>query len=238
MQEILKKMGLAEQEIKVYLATLELGQASLQEIAKKAGIPRTSIYNFIDNLQEKRLIWATSRQKRKVYSAAHPSQLIEIEKTRLSELQAAVPELLAIYNQDKQKPRVAFYEGLDGIKYVYADSLTVDQPIIEWADFQALKTVLGNFYQQYPIERAKRNISIKSLISNDIEARQAVASDIKLLRESKFLSTQELKTDVMVYGNKVALLSLKSTPPFAVLIEDASLAQTMRVIWQEIWERI
>lgn len=234
----LEKLGLNSQEIKVYLATLELGQASIQEIAKKADIARTSIYNFLDNLTEKRLIWATSRKKRKLYSAAHPNQLLEIERSRLAELQSLLPELLAIYNKDKKKPRVTFYDGIDGIKHVYADTLADKQPIIEWTDFNSLKITLGNFYQEYPTERAKRNIALKSIVADEPEARKAMTSDTRLLRETRFITAKELQTDVMVYGNKVAMLSLHSTPPFAVLVEDANLAQTMKVVWGELWERL
>jgi HTH-type transcriptional regulator, sugar sensing transcriptional regulator len=237
-QKTLQDMGLSESEIKVYVAALELGQASIQEIAKKASIPRTSIYNFLSNLMERRLIWETSRKKRKVYSAAHPSHLVEMEKGRVAQVKSIVPELLAVYNKNKHKPRVTFYEGLDGIKQVYADTLVEEEPIIEWTDYQALKNALGTYYKEYPVERAKREIVVKSIVSDDKEAHQAVASDAKLLRETKFISAKELATDVMVYGEKVALLSLKSTPPFAVLIEDPNLAKTLRVVWQELWDKL
>ena len=47
--ELIKSLGLSEAEIAVYLATLELGQANVQEISRKSGVKRTSIYNFWAN---------------------------------------------------------------------------------------------------------------------------------------------------------------------------------------------
>lgn len=234
----LQELGLSEQEIKVYIAALELGQASIQDIAKKAGISRTSLYNFIKTLKEKRLIWETSRKKRKVYSAAHPNQLVEIERTRLSDIRSIIPELLAVYNKDKRKPSVTFYDGIEGIKHVYADTLSEGKNIIEWTDYQSLKNVLGKYYADYPLERAQRDIGLKSIVADEPEARRAMTSNNKLLRETKFISAKELSTDIMIYGDKVAMLSLKSDPPFAVLIEDKNLALTMRVVWSELWKRL
>lgn len=120
---MLKSLNLSEAQAAMYLATLELGQATMQAIAKKSGIKRTSIYNFIEEMKERQLIVETRKKKRNVYSAVAPSNLVEIEKARLRELEVLMPELTAIQNKGRNKPRVTFYEGLEGIKEVYADSL-------------------------------------------------------------------------------------------------------------------
>ena len=48
--ELIQTLGLSEHEAAVYLAALELGEANIQEISRKSGVKRTSIYNFIDTL--------------------------------------------------------------------------------------------------------------------------------------------------------------------------------------------
>ena len=40
----LQEIGLNEKEAKVYLATLELGQSVVQDIAKKAGVNRDNLF--------------------------------------------------------------------------------------------------------------------------------------------------------------------------------------------------
>jgi len=50
LNETLLQMGLNEKEAKVYLACLELGGATIAEIAEKSGVKRTSIYNFLEEL--------------------------------------------------------------------------------------------------------------------------------------------------------------------------------------------
>ena len=77
---LLNSLGLSDAEGRVYLAALELGEASIQQLSRKSGVKRTSIYNFIDKLKERQVITETRKAKRSVYSAVHPAQLAEMLK--------------------------------------------------------------------------------------------------------------------------------------------------------------
>ena len=70
--ELIQTLGLSEQEVAVYLAALELGEAHIQDISRKSGVKRTSIYNFIDALKERQLLSEIKKGKRKLYSAVSP----------------------------------------------------------------------------------------------------------------------------------------------------------------------
>src|SRR5438309_1359422 len=120
---LLKSLGLTEPQAHVYLAALEFGQISMQDLARRSGVKRTSIYNFIDELTERGLLMETKKRRRKLYSAIHPEQLLELERTRVTEIERLMPELLAIYTTAHNQPRVTFYEGIEGTEEVYADML-------------------------------------------------------------------------------------------------------------------
>ena len=51
----LRKLGLREKEVRVYLTGLELGPSSVQVIAKRAKITRPTTYEIIKTLKEKGL---------------------------------------------------------------------------------------------------------------------------------------------------------------------------------------
>src|SRR3989338_6843245 len=95
-EHLLASLGLNAAQARVYFAALELGQANMQELARKSGVKRTSIYNFIDELREKGLITEVKKRKRRLYSAVHPEHLVELEKMRLGELERLLPQLSAI----------------------------------------------------------------------------------------------------------------------------------------------
>src|SRR3989344_9528175 len=89
----LKMLGFSSSEIQVYLAALELGEATMQDLARKSGVKRTSIYNFIEKLKNDGFISMTRRKKRILYSAVHPKHVVEIQKQRLGQLEQTLPEL-------------------------------------------------------------------------------------------------------------------------------------------------
>jgi sugar-specific transcriptional regulator TrmB len=221
----------------VYLAALELGQASMQDLADNSGVKRTSIYNFIDELVKKQLIVTSRKKKRLLYSAMHPNQLLEIEKTKLAEIQNQLPELLAIYNKPKNKPKVTFYEGVNGIKEVLADMLKEKQPISAWSDYKEMASVFGDYYfDVFPAERARKKIISRNIVPDSDKAREFKKMDNRYLRETKISSLKDIKTEINIYGNKVALNSYGSNPPFAVIIEDRDIAETLRSVWDRNWQ--
>lgn len=65
MLDELKKIGLSENEAEVYIALLELGSATAQEIAAKSGIKRTTIYVQIEALMKMGLVTSFEKEMSK-----------------------------------------------------------------------------------------------------------------------------------------------------------------------------
>ncbi len=238
-KNLLNSLGLRQPQYKVYEAALILGESSIQDLARRSGVKRSTIYTFIEELKDRGFILETQKNKRKVYSAVEPSQLLEMERTRLIELEKILPELEAVHNKSNKKPRVAYYEGVEGIESVYANMLKEKQEIFALEDLSQMKKVLPkSFYDHFPQERARRGIPFRSISRDSEIARSFIRDNVKLLRETKFIQSEELRTEINIYGNKVALMSFKEHQPFCVLIEDTNIAQTMKVAWIELWNRL
>ena len=236
---MLSTLGMAPMQAKVYLAALELGEGSMQALARKSGVNRSTIYTFIEELKVRGYILETRRAKRRVYSATHPERLLEIEKARVQELERILPELLAVDNRSVGKPRVTFHEGYQGIDDVYADMLREKKEIVAYEDLDNLKTGLPErIFASFPKERAKRDILIRSISRDTDFAREFSKRNTGLLRETRFVKAKEFKTDINIYGDKVALMDLRGNVPFAVLVENRNLAETMRIVWKELWEKL
>ena len=52
----LVNFGLSEKEAKVYLACLEIGDASANEISLKSDLPRTLVYDILERLIDSGLV--------------------------------------------------------------------------------------------------------------------------------------------------------------------------------------
>ena len=146
----IKKLGLSDKEAKVYLAALELGQATAAEIAAFSGIVRVTAYVILEELRKKGLVSAFLKSK-KTYFAAEPperlSHLFEIEERRLKEsfsgLKKILPDLNKLYESRGERPKVRLFEGREGI-----DSLRED----------ILKTKTKFLYQILPLDVISKNL--------------------------------------------------------------------------------
>jgi len=74
-------------------------------------------------LREKGLIIATKKQKRTFYYAENPSKLGNILEEKVNAFDNLLPELLAMSNLIDRKPKIRFFEGVEGLKNIYKDTL-------------------------------------------------------------------------------------------------------------------
>ncbi|MBD3360629.1 hypothetical protein GF366_02380 [Candidatus Peregrinibacteria bacterium] len=82
-QKILTEIGLSEKETQVYLALLQLEHTTVQWIAKKTNLNRTTIYDILESLQKKGLVRFYVKDKTRYYIAAEPERLTEILEERI-----------------------------------------------------------------------------------------------------------------------------------------------------------
>ena len=77
----LENLGLNQKEARVYLAALELGETTIQEVARRADLKRASLYPIVNNLISQKLIYQIVRGKKNKLVAADPKELEQsIEK--------------------------------------------------------------------------------------------------------------------------------------------------------------
>jgi len=115
-QELLT-FGLSNKEADVYVAALQLGFSTVQELAQKASINRTTAYTQIKNLIARGLIKVVEKYGKLYYVAESPEYLRRIQEQQEQEvarrktvLENILPELESIYNLAVEKPTVKYYD--------------------------------------------------------------------------------------------------------------------------------
>ena len=83
---VLQKLGLAEKEIKVYLALLSLGPSAIRKIATKAGVNRGTTHDALKTLQREGLVSYYHKEKRQHFVAEDPKVLENIVNRKKAEL--------------------------------------------------------------------------------------------------------------------------------------------------------
>jgi len=234
----LEDAGLNENEARIYLAALELGQTSVSRIARKSGIKRTTVYLSLENLMGKGLVSAIKKESKTHYYAEDPRNLERIMAERKEKISKLMPELLAFTNMLDKKPEIRYFEGEDGLKEVFMDSLNFDSQEILMMFSESYITDFGEqfFDDVYRPERTKRKIPARVLVPNNKEMQNISSINVKTLRQMKFLPPNlfDIKIEVMLYGkDKMSIVSFKEK--FGFIIESPVIFDSFKSIFETLW---
>lgn len=235
LEQVLEKIGLTKKETAIYLASLELGSATAQAITKKAGIQRTYFYDLSARLISENLLRESIEKKKKLYVATSPENLIELEKERLKELRSILPELKAMHNPEGKKPKVYFYDGVEGINQINDDTLQYKGEIVGFTTPRFVLLKNKKFSREYIEKRKKLGISAR-VIGEDAKAISDLKTmDWKELRETRMLPANvfDSEIEVGVYGKKVFVQDYKQK--YGLIIESKNLAHTLKQIFELVW---
>lgn len=232
--ETLKQLGMDEKQAKVYLAALELGSATIQELADKSGVKRTSIYNFLDEMKHEGLVSEFEANKKLLIIAADPHSLVKRAERQAEKTKNILPDLMAIFNQPGEKSKVRYFEGTDGIIKAYDDMLITGEDIYAYSDLEKLASVMTERMWDWPIKRAALGIRFHGIAKAGPWSKFSMARNKEELREMKLIEDVDFETEINIYGNKVAMVSFRR-PYACVIIEDRAIVQTLRSAWKLLW---
>jgi len=242
-EKLLKQAGFLDKEIAVFLALLELGRGVVSEISRKAGVNRTTGYVILDSLVKKGLASISGKEPKQEYMAEPPENLLkyfneESKKQRfiVDEITRALPELASFYNAG-DRPRVRFYEGLDGLKQVYEDTLTAKNGIVAYATFDDMHKTLPGYFPGYYKRRAAKGIHARGIAPATPLAKERLkmgneeARDLALVPVDKYNFSPEID----IYDNKIMIASWKEK--LGIIIESNEIADAMRKIFELAWAK-
>lgn len=235
----LKQFGLTDNEAKVYLAGLELGATSIQEIAKKAGVKRTTVYAVIQALKQKGLFSESQKGAKMIFIAESPENLVRLSEQRYYDLKKLLPELESIYNASEAKPKVRFYEGREGYLTVY-ENILKDKPkeVLVFGAYDFWCAQIDEKYEQDWIERrVKQGIFLRWLDFKTSLTEKMRLADKENLRAIRFLPQKFSYTPSMfIYSNKAVIISGKQKKFTAVVIEDKETSQMFKQLFEMFWQ--
>jgi len=242
----LKKLGLSDKEAKIYYTSLSRGPETAPNLAKLAYVVRPTTYVIIEGLARKGLMSSFEKGKKTFYVAESPEHLLSIIRLqkkefeeRERELTKIIPELTAMANIKGEKPKVRVFEGKEGLK-------TVIETI--------LKSKTKNIYSFIPADlmfnlfpakehqelmaspRVQKKIKGK-LIYTSKKGHIYKAKDPENLREALFIDEKKFpfKCGIDIFDNKIAFYDYRGEI-MGVLIENDQMADTMRTIFDMIWQ--
>lgn len=236
--QTLRELGLEGKRAEVYLAALHLGSASVQEIAKKAGFQRPTTSDILDDLVGRGLLSVVTEKRTRIFSADSPKKLLSIAEDRTKQIASILPDLEALFGKSKTKPRVRFYEGIEGIKTVYEDTLTVsDKKLRAILSAQDLFVIPGKKYMDdYVARRIDAGISLKVIRSETKEIEELWPASHQENRELHLAPSNMIFAMTMyLYDDKIALIGTQHEP-FGLILQSADFFTMQSNLFETLWQ--
>jgi len=248
--DILKDLGLSENEAKVFLAAVKAGLAPISRVAHEARIARTYVYELAEELKAKGLLAEVEVGKIKKIQALDYGGLLSYVERRQRDMQLletdlkkAEGEFLALRSSLPQKTKVRFFEGVEGIKSINAEIKK---------DLEKLQTPY-QFYVVFSVDRMEAVLpgwteNNSHIYFEPFMKKFSIISDTPLLQ--KFLEKSkeqknmynkiwpkellEFPTDTLCWQNKIAYLDMKDHPS-GIIIENTAIVQTFVMWFKQMW---
>ncbi len=244
----LNKFGLSENEANVYLACLEIGSSSVQEIAKKSKMNRVTVYGIIDSLLQKGFLREEKEKTKRRIAAYPPMKLYDVVsrkeeqvKRQVKLLDSLVPELKDVMKGKQEKTNIIYYEGEEGLKNWASDALETSGELLEWTKIESFSKRFDEYLNSYYFpEKAKRQIPTRFIFLDTKEAHEYVQKNYIDKKDAppmkaRFISPKEFETPgfMLVYDNKYSIALPKEMR--AITVEDKVVADAQRKIWEFGW---
>ncbi|MFT2110526.1 TrmB family transcriptional regulator [Marinomonas sp. 2405UD68-3] len=242
-QQAFEQLGLTPRETQLYQTLLQLGPASIRDIAEKSGINRGAAYESLKQLQVKGIVSYFPKGKRRLFSAENPDILLRLAEEKQQRLEKTIESLKTtiIPNLHQQQPdynqtNVRYYEGDDGIEWVLRDILDVvsQQDNKEYCVFSS-KPIRPYLYRPFPTytkHRVKLGINVKVIAIGD-------GGEEAELSERKWIKTDGAvdASYIAIYPPKCAIISLASNNfPSAVVLESKDISKAQQIIFDTLWK--
>jgi sugar-specific transcriptional regulator TrmB len=249
LDDIFKKLDLEKIEAETYIALLEGGISSAGKLAKKIGIPRSSLYGYLSRLSDKGLVKQSERYNIKLWQAETPERIIDLLNEKLTATQNLKENLLKVLPILKTKqaldfvaPRFTYFEGIEGLRNALKDILLYRD--IETQSFWPIKdmlNVLGNEYlRDHNIKRIKQNVIIKAIWPQeraiDIKKYNFMGTGEYFRREIRMAPKDiDCSMGYWAYEDKVVFVSSR-VECFGFIVQSKELRQLMKTQFDILWQ--
>jgi sugar-specific transcriptional regulator TrmB len=246
MRTILKKLGLSDKKIDLYIAGLKTGPATVQNLAKFSQIKRPTVYVLLEHLAKLGLANRSFKGEQKLFEMASPQKLfkfIDEEKREAEEkenfLQKVMPEFEAIVKKSEFATDTKIYEGFDLVKEIFGDL----------AKTKGITYTIssGHFYDKLDINWFIKNVT---QVRERAKNKSFIISDphplvIKFylmeetnIREFRFLPKDMIMPSVIqIHEDTVVMISMDE-PYSCIVMKNRTIAETLKFLFNLIWQSL
>lgn len=242
---LVESLGLSDYQAQLYIAGLSFDRATLSDLAKKAGVPRTAAYEPLKKLIQLGFLSMTRIGKRDYYQALDPKQLLLLYDRRRTELESTIGQLQQHIESRGEGLAVTYFPGHAGVMASSDRFLEQSRPRESWRTLEdpdaALRTFGEGPSKEYQRRRLAKKISGRVILPGNASApfvRERIARDVEELRQTVLVSPTQypIEASIGISEDQVLIYTARGEP-FSLIIKNKAIARTLASLHAMAWDR-
>ena len=227
----LNEIGLSESEKNVYLALLDLGDSTRNNIVNKSKVAGSKVYELLQKLQDKGLVSIYLKDGIKHFKPTSPSQILnylEEKKSKIfdieNEAKSILPQLMLRFNSSKKGQEVELLSGLRGLEVIFREQVEMmkkgDTCYVIGGTRGSDEEIVQGFFEKIHVMRQQNGIKTRMLF-NEVQRK----STKELYSQKKYSGTETRyiehtspvainvykdRTVIIIFGNEITSIYIKS----------------------------
>ncbi len=224
------------------------GLSPVKDIAHSLNIPKSTVYDSLDELVTQSLVVEYSEARGRVFGVANKEQIIKISEQKINELKDNQNKLIEYINNtareegSSSKPKIKFYFGKEGIKQAFRDTMWNDkckQAYLMWSTKEMLEILGPEFSEWHSSMRLRYKIVLNVIRKKEdkkFDTTEGLKEGWNSLREIRHAPKKiDWNMSYWIYDNKV-LFSGGGKDKFGFVVHDKEFTDLMITLWKQVWE--
>ncbi|MBU0466440.1 MAG: hypothetical protein KJ718_05835 [Nanoarchaeota archaeon] len=243
-ESVLRKLGLSEGEVKVYLALVEFDSVTVGPIIRKSRVSSSKVYDILDKLIQKCLVKYSIREKTKYFQAAQPVSLRDYVESKEDELTGIKSDLNEVIDKIKglggglEKEEARIYKGYKGIRtgmFEAVGSIPAGGEYYFFSTGYGGDPYLKQFFRNLAEELRKRKIKIRGL-ANVKEKKLFRIYYEKIGYNMKYVGFS-WPSDITIAGKYLIIFVWDKKEPVIYMIQSKPLVESYSSFFKEMWNK-
>lgn len=233
----LRKLGFNENEAKIYLACLELGKASVQNIAQSANLTRPTTYRILEKMERRGLVKRMKQKGNPFIIAQSPDELLgmlRVQKRRIEEQEREFIRIIALlkseyYSGDKNEIKV--FSGNGSRKIILDEFATTHCKKIFVVSSDAETKEMEDIYKKIRKRLGKIEVKEVNIIPKNSHA-DAENSKLDFLQKKNILNSNFPFSGLLIIYDKLIYLN----KGHIYKVEEENIVELLRMFFSIIWK--
>lgn len=240
----LENIGLTKNEIKIYLALIDLGLTSTGPLIKKTGIHTSKVYDGLERLTEKGLVSHIIKSSTKYFKAVSPDRILDFIQDKKKKLEEQEKEVLSIIPQLKSKQKsdldetkAEIFQGWKGMETVYKmlrNKLKKgDLNYIFGASRGEDEKRVQEFFTRHINFLGQKGIKQKIIFNEEARGNLPIYEKYPRLFQMKYLENTT-PSEINIWADNIMVVILRKNPT-VILINDKKVAHSFIQYFNAMW---